>query len=261
MKRSTWRVFAAVAALAALAAATTSAPAQTAEVKEKPRLYTYESNWVFPRAKWGDVDKDNATSNQKVLASALADGTLVGYGDDENLVHTADGPTHDNWWQANSMAGLMKVLDTFMKGSSSTNPLIQSSTKHWDQVFVSRFYNWKSGSSKGAYGHASSYKLKPDAPNDAVETLSKALFVPFFEKLLADGTILEYEIDEETIHTESPDQFFVYYMTANAEGLDKVNAALRAAVRESPLAGPAFASMVDFTPHRDTLLRSNATYK
>ena len=88
-------------------------------------------------------------------------------------------------------------------------------------MFVSRYYNWKPGS-KGAYGHASSYKLKPDAPNDAVETLSKALLVPFFEKLLADGTILEYEIDEETIHTDS---------------------------------------MVDFTPHRDMLVRVNATYK
>ena len=31
-----------------------------------------------------DVDKDNATRNQKNLAPALADGTVVGYGDDEN---------------------------------------------------------------------------------------------------------------------------------------------------------------------------------
>jgi hypothetical protein len=250
-----------LAVLGAIGMAAAPAGAQTNEVKEKPRMYTYESNWVFPRARWGDVEKDNATSNQKVLAPALADGTLIGYGDDDNLVHTADGPTHDNWWQATSMAGLMKVLETFYKNGTTTNALILSSTKHWDQVFVSRFYNWKPGSWKGAYGHASSYKLKADAPNDAVETLSKALFVPFFEKLLADGTILEYEIDEETIHTESPDQFFVYYMTANAEGLDKVNAALRDAVREAPLAGPAFGSMVDFTPHRDTLLRSDATYK
>ncbi len=30
------------------------------------------------RAHWADVDKDNATGNQKILAPALADGTLVG---------------------------------------------------------------------------------------------------------------------------------------------------------------------------------------
>jgi hypothetical protein len=76
-------------------------------VKEKPPLYRYVSYWTFPRAHWADVDKENATGNQKILAPALADGTLVGYGDDENQVHSAEGFTHDNWWQANSIAGLM----------------------------------------------------------------------------------------------------------------------------------------------------------
>jgi hypothetical protein len=33
---------------------------------------------MFPRAHWADVDEDNATGNQKILALALADGTLVG---------------------------------------------------------------------------------------------------------------------------------------------------------------------------------------
>ncbi len=37
-----------------------------------------KADWTFPRAHWADVDKDNATGNQKILAPALADGTLVG---------------------------------------------------------------------------------------------------------------------------------------------------------------------------------------
>jgi hypothetical protein len=153
----------------------------------------------------------------------------------------------------------MKVLDAFAKNGPPA--VVLSSTKHWDEVYVSRFYNWKPGSWKGAFGHASTYKLKPDAPNDAVETLSKSAFVPLLEKLLADGTIVEYEIDEETIHKESPDQFFIYYLTPSAEGLDKVNAAIRAAVKENPLIGPALNSMIDFTPHRDELVKAGATYK
>ena len=59
----------------------------------------------------GDVDKENATSNQKILALALAGGTLVGYGDDENQMHSPEGFTHANWWRANSSAGAMKVLE------------------------------------------------------------------------------------------------------------------------------------------------------
>jgi hypothetical protein len=56
----------------------TLAGEQTVEVKEKLPLYRYVSYWTFPRAHWADVDKDNATGNQKILAPALADGTLVG---------------------------------------------------------------------------------------------------------------------------------------------------------------------------------------
>jgi|SRR5579862_7122140 len=261
MSSTKWKMIATVSLLAVFGAAAVPAAAQTTEVKEKPRMYTYESSWVIPRAHWGDVDKDNATGNQKILAPALADGTLLGYGDDENLVHSADGATHDNWWQASSMAGLLKVLDAFYKSGGTASPVLLSATKHWDQVFVSRFYNWKAGSWKGAFGRTSTYKLKPDAPNDAVETLSKNVFVPILEKLLADGSIVEYEIDEETIHTESPDMFLIYVLAPTAEGLDKLNAAVREAGKNNSLISPAIAAMVDFTPHRDFLVRANATYK
>jgi hypothetical protein len=261
MTKSMWSVIAAAAALTALGALDAPARAQNAdETKEKPPLYTYEASWAFPRARWGEVGKENATSTQKVLAPALADGTLVGYGEDESLVHTAEGFTHDNWWQARSMAGLMKVLDALSKVGPPSQVLL-SSTRHRDQVLISRFYNWKPGSWKGAFGRASTYKLKPDAPNDAVAMLSKAVFVPLLEKLLADGTIVEYEIDEETIHTESPDQFVIYFLTPTADGLDKVNAAIRAAGRENALVGPALGSMIDYTPHRDELVEASATYK
>ena len=108
-----------VAGLAVLGMTATLAGAQTVEVKEKPSLYRYVSYWAFPRAHWGDVDKDNAAGNQKILAPALADGTLVGYGDDENLLHFAEGFTHNNWWQANSWAGVMKVVEGFDKGAGT----------------------------------------------------------------------------------------------------------------------------------------------
>jgi len=159
------------------------------------------------------------------------------------------------------MAGLLNVLEQFCKSGSTTTPVLESATKHWDAIYVSRHYNWHAGSWKGLYTHGASYKLKPDAPNDAVETLSKSLLVPFFEKLLADGTIHEYEVDTEAIHTEAPGTFWVFYIAANAEGLDKVDAALRATLKANPLGGPAFGSMVDFTAHRDYLARTNATYK
>jgi hypothetical protein len=259
MSHSIWRVLATAALVAALGSGTASVSAQTAEVKEKPRMFTYEASWVIPRARWGDVAKDNAAGNQKVLAPALADGTLVGYGDEENLVHSADGATHDGWWMAGSMAQVMKILDSFYK--IPTAPALMSATKHWDSIYVTRYYNWKPGTYKDAYASSASYKFKADAPNDALDTLSKNLFVPLFEKLLADGVIAEYEVDQEAVHTESPDLFYLYYVVPTADGLDKVNQAVRDAVKGNPLANPAFGSMIDFTGHRDHLSRANVTFK
>ena len=252
-----------VAGLAVLGMTATLAGAQTVKVKEKPPLYRYVSYWTFPRAHWEDVDKDNTKDYQKVLAPSLADGTLVGYGDDENQVHSAERFTHDNWWQANSIAGLMKVLETLRKGGSLSSPLPVSSTKHWDQIYISSFYNWKAGSWKGAYGYAGTYKLKPDAPDadDAVRALS-SFYVPVFEKMLVDGTIVEYEIAREMIHTtDSRAQIQFSFVMPNAAGLDKFRAALGAALDANSLIGPAFGSMmVNYTPQPDWV-RVNATYK
>ena len=223
-------------------------------------MYSYVGFWNIPRAQWADMEKSNA-ADQKILEKAMADGTIVAYGNDMNLVHTPDGGTHDDWWSSMSMAGLLNVLDKFYKSSTVTSPVLSSATKHWDSILVSRYYNWHSGSFKGAYTRAAQYNLKPDAPNHAVETLSKNLFVPLLEKMLADGAILEYEVDTEAIHTANPATFWVIFITPNAEGLDKFNAALQDTTKKNPLYGPAIGSMVDFTPHRDSLSSSTGTYK
>jgi hypothetical protein len=259
MNRRLWGIFAVVCAVAMIAVCAAPALAQD-EPKEKPPMYSYVGNWTIPRAQWADMEKAGA-ANEKVLQKALADGTIVGYGNDLNLVHTPDGETHDDWWSAMSMAGILNVLDKFYKSGSSTSPVLASATKHWDNIFVSRYYNWHSGSYKGAYGRVAEYKLKPDAPSHAVETLSKNLIVPLMEKLLADGAILEYEVDTEAIHTEDPASFWVIFIATNADGLDKFGAALRDVNKKNPLYGPAIGSMVDFTPHRDYLSSSTGTYK
>jgi hypothetical protein len=236
------------------------AGAQMSEVKEKPPMYSYVANWQIPRAHWAEMKQANA-ADEKILAKALADGTIVGYGNDENLVHQPDGETHDDWWSSMSMAGLIKVLDQFYESGNTTSPALNSATSHWDLIFVSRYYNWHSGSYKNGYPHVSSYKLKPDAPDDAVDTLSKNMVVPLLEKALADGAILEYEIDTMAIHTEAPGSFWIVYVAATPEGLDKVNEAIGNRMKEHPLLGPAFGSMTDSNAHRDELLRGEGTYK
>jgi hypothetical protein len=141
-------ICAGVCALALLAVSAGPARAQ-GDMKEKPPLYSYVGFWNIPRAQWAAMEKSDA-DDAKILDKAMADGTLVGYGTDLNLVHQPDGPTHDDWWSSMSMAGLMNVLDQFYKGGSATSSVMQSATKHWDGIYVSRHYNWRSGSYKGA---------------------------------------------------------------------------------------------------------------
>ena len=187
---------------------------------------------------------------------------LVAYGDDMNLVRRPDGETHDEWWSAMSLAGVLNVLDEFYKSGSATSPVLESATKHWDECLVSRYYNWHPGSWKGAYTHAASYKLKADAPPDAVRRAQQdCARTVFRETPRRREAIHEYEIDTEAIHTEAPGTFWVDVISPNADGLDKLNAALRERAKTNPLGGPAFESMVDSAAHRDSLSSSTVTYK
>jgi len=177
------------------------------------------------------------------------------------LIHQPDQPTHDDFWVATSMAGLLNVLDQFQKSGSTSSPALESATKHWDGIYVSRYYNWKPGSYKGVYSETSTYKLKPTSDSDAVEVLSKSLFVPILEKLLAEGAIVEYDIDTLALHSDAIGTMYVNYVAANADGLDKVRQAVTQAGKTNPMIGPGIDGMIDYQVHRDYLARTNATFK
>ena len=260
MNRRSFPIFMGLCVVALSTLWSLPARAQNSNAKQKPPMYTYIANWQIPRAHWAEMQKD-AETTRPILEKAVADGTLVGYGEDENLVHQADTYTHDNWWSATSMAGLMKVLDQVSSGGGSSTSVLQSATKHQDAIVVSRFYDWKPGSYKNGYVQVASYKLKADAPDDAIEMLVKNLVGPIFDKLLSDGTVMEWEIDEPAVHTEAPGTFAIVWVCPNADGIDKVNAAIRGSMQSQPLGGPAFRSINDFTAHRDDLNQGNGTFK
>jgi hypothetical protein len=234
--------------------------AQMQEVKEKPPMYTYVAFWTIPRQQWADEAKTVA-AEQKLLDKGVADGQLVGYGDDSTLVHTVDGATHDTWFSSMSMAGLLNALDGVYKSGMPTGTVQSNATRHSDQIMMSHYYNWHPGTYKEVYSYALMFSLKPTAPNNAADTIAKSFFAPLLEKLLADGTIHEYEIDTEAVHTQAPGTFMVDYIAASAEALDKTHAALEDAIKSNPLGSQAIYELIDVSAHRDYLLRTNATYK
>jgi len=78
---------------------------------------------------------------------------------------------------------------------------------------------------------------------------------------MAEGSVTAYQVAEEAVHTQDPNLFFIFYITPNAAGLDKVNAAVREAVSADRLAPVAFGAVVDFSVHRDEVGRATAAFK
>ena len=253
-------IYMGVSALALLSLCALTANAQNSEVKEKPPMYSYVADWQIPRAHWGEMAK-SGDADKAILDKALADGTIVGYGSDENLLHRPDGYTHDDWWSSMSMAGLLKVLEQLSSAGNTTTSVLETATKHEDEIVVSRYYNRHSGPYKDGILQVASYQLKDGAPDDAIELISGNLVAPVMEKLLADGTILEYEIDTQAVHSDAPGGFAIVWIAANPEAVDKVTAAIQAALKAQPLGGPAFLSMVDYSKHRDEIWRGSGVYK
>jgi hypothetical protein len=260
MKKQTKWIFAGVCAL--LLAGLVPAPVRAQdkmEVKEKPPMYSYIANWELSRDKWKDMETEMSKDGAR-LNKFLTDGTIIGYGRDVNLIHQEGQSTHDDWWSTMSWAGLLNVLQA-QKASGSADAPVFATGKHHDNVYVSRYYNWKPGSFTNGYTHVAVWTLKDDAPSDAVTRLAKNMFVPQLEKLFADGAIYEYEIDQEAIHTSSPRQFLVVFIANGPEGLDKWSAGLEDMQKSDPLALTGFGSWIEGSTHRDSLDLTTATYK
>lgn len=235
------------AALISLGAMPSAAQDKT---QEKPVLYTYVAQWATPRAQWPDMQEQQG-NGKDLMEKLMADGTIVSYGAFRTMVHTQEGATHGSWFSATSMANLMKA-DMLITASSAGTGAALNASKHWDLILSSTQYNGHSGTFENSYLRVGTWTVKPEG-GQAVSTFLKDMMVPMLEKLLADGAIHNYQIDEESVHTSNPGSINVAIITNGAEGLDKFNAAVDAMEKNNGLAVAAFGQAVDEAAHRDLL--------
>jgi hypothetical protein len=207
----------------ALVAAAVPAAAQQAE---PPTVYTFVAEWQIPRTHWAGFSADFEKVIQPVLEKLSADGTLVGWGGYETVVHTADGYSHGSWWQATSYAGLEKARMQLVKASAGIQS-IGSATGHRDLLLRTLAANAKSGSGSG-YLTVSSYVVKPGKGRDWKELWDK-YNKPLNDDLVAKGTLAAFAIHVEDVHTQSPFVRFVVSLAPSAEADDQAGAAGQAA--------------------------------
>jgi hypothetical protein len=231
----------------------TASPASAQSTStQKPPLYTYVAEWSVPRAMWADYQKITA-GEMDGLTKLVADGTILSFGSFTILNHQEGQPTHGSWFQAASMANLMKVLEDVRTAPTATSQVFAAS-KHWDYILESHNYNARSGSFKNGYLRVGHWKYKAGT-SDPDGKIMKATAVALLEKLQADGAIYSYEFDEEVIHSDDPNAFYMAIVTNGAEGLDKLTTALEESEKKDPAGMAGFGSLLDEQGHRDFLSR------
>jgi hypothetical protein len=234
--------------LAPVGAKRASAQSQEAE---KPVLYTYVSEWTVPRAMWGDYLKNEAADND-MLKKAVADGTLISYGDYTVLNHQEGSPTHGTWFSAGSMASILKFLEGLRTAPGATAAPL-ANAKHWDYIMQSRNYNSHSGTFTNGYLRVGNWHTK--GAGDPQGKILKATMVALCEKLLADGALHGYQIDEETVHSTDPGTLYFALIANGPEGIDKFNTLLDEWEKTNPAAWAGLSATLDPAGHRDFLAR------
>ena len=189
------------------------------EIKAQPPMYSYIAVWNIPESEW-KARENQAEAAKKILDQAIDNNTIFSYGYDRN-------PLHDTFWLAMSKAGLETVRDQFQKIGITQVPAKEGAAVMPVSILVSRYYNCKTIRCENAYVHVGIYKIRPDAPADAVDQLSKYFFGPVLEKMLNDGAIFEWETDVYDNPKDSPGTFLIAYLSETAEDLEKTHKAVQ----------------------------------
>jgi hypothetical protein len=158
------------------------------------------------------------------------------------------------------MANILKFLEGLRTAPAATAPPL-AAAKHWDLILESRNYNSHSGTFTNGYLRVGNWRAKAGS-SDPDGKIMKATMVALLEKLLADGALHGYQIDEETVHSSDPGAFFIAIIANGPEGIDKFNAAIDEGEKNNPAGWAGFGSTVDPAGHRDFLARvSTMTHK
>ena len=204
------------------------APLTMAAQQMEPPVYSFVAEWAVPRAQWGDFTYAFERVHRPILEKGLAEGALISWGTYTNIVHTDEGITHGFWFTSATLAGLEKVRTELIKQPPNQGML--AATKHRDYLLQSLVHRGKTAAPAGGYLSVAALLVKPGKGPDWRKVWEKN-YQPIYDVLLANGTILAYGLDRESVHTENPGWRYEYTVSPSAEAEDKVSAAFRSEER------------------------------
>ncbi len=222
-----------------------------AMAQEAP-VYTFLAHWNVPRAQWAEFIAFGEQNAFPVLERMLADGTIVAWGSTVAVVHEQGGTTHEVYWAASSIAGIERAREDLAKLPQSP---VLSGAKHHDHLLQSLIHQGGSIDRTSGYLYVSIEKVQPGRAREWRAVWEKYI-KPTYDELLANGTILLYEVSREYVHTEDPRWRYVWYIAASADAQDKVNEAFTAVFeKEAPAIFAALSAVGIRSEHRDVFRR------
>jgi DNA-binding Lrp family transcriptional regulator len=233
-------------------AAAVCAPLLAAAQSKSP-IYTYVAFWDVPRAQWPEVNK-SMPAEKATMEKLVANGTIVGFGAFESILHQEGAPTHGTWFTASSEGNILKALEAVYAQPALINGSFQTSSKHSDQLFTGDVYAAKAGTMTNGYMTVSRWQFKPGTMKSFAEQTNKFI-VPVLDKLIADGTLNSYGELTEDYHSQGMGVLYEYFSVPDAASMDKVDKALEDVIAANPSIGEALRNDTDPMSHRDYLYR------
>lgn len=226
-----------------------------AQQPASPPMYTYVSEWVYPRAQWSNVGAQFDKQVRGILERRMADGSIVEWGRAMPLVHTENGPTHSTWYVSPTLTGIYRVLDDVAKLPRDESLL---PSKHSDQLLRSAVYHSSKDVPRRSAIMMTSYVSVAPGKGREWRALWDKNTEPVYQKAMKEGTILGYGLDLERVHTGSMYGRYEWVMLPDIQAADKLEQAFGAnAQSRSAEENRAFATSMrettDSASHRDQL--------
>ena len=208
--------------------------------------------------------------DQPVLDKLLAEGTILAWGVDVPLHHRKGFASHSYWWAVPSYAALHKVDQARSQAAQRINAVERDSlmalvdaAAHEDMLLRTIAANFKPvAGGVLPYTRVLMTRVLPGRGPEYLR-LWQQYVKPVYEKLLADGAILGYELMEQAENAMEPEWRWSLALLPDLAAMDKVVAAFaaldqkRASERLSPLAG-VFTDVTVGGSRRDWILRAAA---
>jgi len=253
-----------VAAAAALACAAAPAMAQ-----DEAPIYV----WInFMKAKAGNTDamvQLIIEEDSKLFDPLVDGGAAVDWGVAMPVVHDGkDTGTVIEWISFRGWAGADAFMKAFMAQRQSMGPEgAREMMERWAAVAeggshadaINRSVHIGAGNpARPSYIHLGYYRARPGKSGDAT-AFYKEVAAPVYDKLVADGTVINYGLHTPAVHRGEAWTHLSWYSSADLATRDKVDAAFDAASaarskEENEAFGKRWSETLDDEGHTDQIL-------